>query len=418
MPTESLPPHASLNQLKNQAKDLHKAHKSGDPQVCLRIRSNFPKLSESNNETILSSHFVLQDAQLVVAREYGYESWSRLRSALSEMLLPDFLAAVREDALERAGSLLRDFPEYANVRVKGGCWSLDPDKGDTDTHTYATLYPDKGNTHTCAPIHYCAVKGRAQMAKLLLEAGADPNTLGFEGSNSPDDTGYMLPIVLTGWEGNLETMTVLLAYGADPNGQNGAAMLKALGHQNYDKCRLLIEHNYTVDLATAVGLGMIDKVKSLLRQQTPYDDGAFEEVIRQNQVEAMKLMVAAGHMGDIERPTYPADYTPLQLAASKCAADAVAHLIELGADINRVKPESKHGWDVTGTALHVACISADDPEAVRIVQMLVKAGADTSIRNADGKTAAEIAISAGRNDLAAALAVDPAVDPSDSGPDN
>ena len=60
-------------------------------------------------------------------------------------------------------------------------------------------------------------------------------------------------------------------------------------------------------------------------------------------------------------------------------------------------------------------------DALRIVQMLARAGTDTSIRNADGKTMAEVAISAGHNeDVLAALATGPdfAADPSDSGSDN
>ena len=50
----------------------------------------------------------------------------------------------------------------------------------------------------------------------------------------------------------------------------------------------------------------------------------------------------------------------------------------------------------------------DNPEALRVVQMLVTAGADTSIRNANGETAAQIATSSGRDDeIVAALGVGP-----------
>jgi len=38
----------------------------------------------------------------------------------------EILAAVRDDSLERTGALLRDFPEYANVRVKGSRLTLYP----------------------------------------------------------------------------------------------------------------------------------------------------------------------------------------------------------------------------------------------------------------------------------------------------
>ena len=97
--------------------------------------------------------------------------------------LTEFLAAVREDSLGRAASLLRDFPEFANVRVRGSFWALDPKTSDSETET-------------CAPIHYCAVHGRAQMAKLLLEAGADVNA---HASEEDNDDGTV-PIRLAAWE--------------------------------------------------------------------------------------------------------------------------------------------------------------------------------------------------------------------------
>jgi hypothetical protein len=44
-------------------------------------------------------------------------------------------------------------------------------------------------------------------------------------------------------------------------------------------------------------------------------------------------------------------FSRVQLAAYYGAADVVAYLIELEADIDRVKPKSHFGWDVTGTSL-------------------------------------------------------------------
>jgi len=409
MSARALPSVISLKQLKNQAKDLNRALKNSDPKACSRIRASFPKLSKRSDETILRARFGLQDAQLVIAREYGFESWPQLNSALFETLHPEFLTAVRDDDRKRARSLIRDFAEYANLRVSGSCWVLDPeawqarcqellDNGYIKKKSYQE---NLKKTHTCAPLHYCAVNGRSHMAELLLKAGAEVNSRGWDSAENNGDT---FPVVLAAWEGDLSTLEVILTHGGDPNADSGAAMDTALRHRAIDKCKLLIKHGATVDLAAAAGLGMTDELNSLLKTETPSDDRAFSMAVRLNQVGAMKILAKADRIGDIEA-RIDRGMTPLILAAYSGAAKALAYLIELGADINHVKAKSLYRWDVSGTALHVACAKnlAGPKEALGIVKFLVKSGIDTSIRNAEGKTAADLAAQAGLDKLAAAI---------------
>ena len=82
MQHKQLPANPSLEHLKSQAKQLLKAHKDGSPDALQRIRSFFPKLSDATDVEIQSATFGLQDAQLVIAREYGFASWTRLKEAV------------------------------------------------------------------------------------------------------------------------------------------------------------------------------------------------------------------------------------------------------------------------------------------------------------------------------------------------
>jgi uncharacterized protein len=61
-----LPARPDLGQLRNQAKDLLDAAKSGDPDATRRIRA-------------VSDRLILASAQLAVAREYGFASWPQLK---------------------------------------------------------------------------------------------------------------------------------------------------------------------------------------------------------------------------------------------------------------------------------------------------------------------------------------------------
>jgi ankyrin repeat protein len=65
----SLPPAPSLEQLRKQAKDLLRAHRAGDAAALARARAQHPRPGE---------RLKLSEAQLVIAREYGFPSWPRL----------------------------------------------------------------------------------------------------------------------------------------------------------------------------------------------------------------------------------------------------------------------------------------------------------------------------------------------------
>jgi hypothetical protein len=65
------PPNPNLTQLKNQAKDLRAALSGGDAAAAERVRTGLPGRQPAT--------VGLRDAQLVIAREYGFESWRQLK---------------------------------------------------------------------------------------------------------------------------------------------------------------------------------------------------------------------------------------------------------------------------------------------------------------------------------------------------
>ena len=77
---KSLPAQPSLIQLKHQARDLLKEFRAGTPEARARFYEHQPH-SEPSAPT-------LSDAQLVIAREYGFASWPKLKHHV------DFLADI------------------------------------------------------------------------------------------------------------------------------------------------------------------------------------------------------------------------------------------------------------------------------------------------------------------------------------
>jgi hypothetical protein len=79
MPAKLLPSNPSLDHLKYQARDLLNAFSQGDVEALARAREFHPRFARMSNDEIRAAKFPLADAQLVIAREYGFQSWSKLK---------------------------------------------------------------------------------------------------------------------------------------------------------------------------------------------------------------------------------------------------------------------------------------------------------------------------------------------------
>src|SRR5437868_934693 len=107
MMSRQLPPRPSLEQLRKQAKELLHEARNDDPVAAERLRA--PGAAHADKPK-------LADAQHAVAREYGFDTWAKLKRHV-ESLTPaqDPMAALAEafkagDA-KRLGDLLDRHPE-------------------------------------------------------------------------------------------------------------------------------------------------------------------------------------------------------------------------------------------------------------------------------------------------------------------
>src|SRR5829696_7571041 len=78
-------PMPSLENLKKQAKLVLRWHREGYFPVAQRIRLALPRHARSSDAAILGGRFTLAEAQELIARERGFQSWQALRSGLATM---------------------------------------------------------------------------------------------------------------------------------------------------------------------------------------------------------------------------------------------------------------------------------------------------------------------------------------------
>ena len=117
--TRTLPPNPSLEQFEKQAKDLRKGHQSVSTEAAERIKVYLPRLSAASVDEILQGDFSLQEAQHVIACEYGCKHWQMLCNVVAADL--NVLAGLRDTHIQE---LLRQIDQEDCTRAFNGAGSI------------------------------------------------------------------------------------------------------------------------------------------------------------------------------------------------------------------------------------------------------------------------------------------------------
>jgi ankyrin repeat protein len=138
-PTRRLPPHPNLEQLRKQAKDLLEQYRSGDSAAVAEVQ-RFERRPDP-------SAFALNDAQRVLARAYGYESWPKLKAFVDGVTVARLAEATQSGDLDQVRTMLAARPELVGMDMS------------------------ESNEHRA--LHYAVLRRDAPMVRLLMQAGAD-----------------------------------------------------------------------------------------------------------------------------------------------------------------------------------------------------------------------------------------------------
>lgn len=106
-PTRTLPEKPSLAQLRKQAKELLKAYRSGDETAIAEVE----RFERDPNP----AHCTLADAQRVLARAYGFSSWTRLKQHVDGLSAMAFCEAADSGDVAEVRRLARARPELVNA---------------------------------------------------------------------------------------------------------------------------------------------------------------------------------------------------------------------------------------------------------------------------------------------------------------
>src|SRR5579872_578350 len=93
LPTRRMREQPDLEQLKRQAKQLLSAFRAGDSAAIESVNAHY--------DNAQAAAFALHDAQLVIARSYGFDSWPKLKAYVDGVTIGRLVEAVRAGDIER-----------------------------------------------------------------------------------------------------------------------------------------------------------------------------------------------------------------------------------------------------------------------------------------------------------------------------
>jgi len=383
-----LPARPNLEQYRKLAQDLVNACTSGDrPAIgawadrwiaSLLAASNRQSRDRAANQveefairamTAGKRTCVLADAQFVIARAHGFESWPKFSAHLDVLTRAGggggapFEAAAQaivdgdEETLRR---LLREQPDLIRARSE--------------------------REHNATLLHYVSANGVegyrqntpqniVRITEILLEAGAEVEaeanvygggctTLGLVATSAhPRQAGVQNPLI-----------QLLLDHGAEiehPNlaGNDHGAVFACLANGCPEAARYLADRGARLDLVSAAGVGRLDVVQSRFdRASVPELEMAMRYAAAYGHGNVVTCMLDRGvevdaHTGDGE--------TALFYAVLSGHLDVIRLLLARGA---RPGVRTRWGGDIVGAALWRAGHGGDPDLYVKLIDVLVAAG--------------------------------------------
>lgn len=352
--SEKLSYRSALQDYQQQAEALFAELNSGDERAAWRFTWAHPRFRDMVAADVRAAAPDLADSQTVIARENGFEDWGALAEFVDVVRrdgpISRFEAAVEaviSGDLATLRSLLHENPELALAR--------------------------SSRRHRAMLLHYVAANGVEQsrqktpanaveVAKLLLEAGAEVDALGEM------------------YGGQCTTLSMLVSSCHPAN----AGVQVALAETLVDHGAVIVRPGQQSEVVTALAFGYLDTAEALARRAPPSSDfvaaaglGRRDEVIR-----------------DLPAADDASRHVALALAAQHGRVDVVELLLDAGLDPNRFNPK---GFHAHSTPLHQAAWGGH----VNVVRLLVERGARTDVRDKHHQaTPLEWAVHCKRTDVA------------------
>src|SRR5687767_14254905 len=103
--------HPDIDQLRRQARELLEVYRAQSPDAIIEVAAH--------HRTATPDTFALHDAQFVLARSYGFESWPKLKAAVEGVTTKRLHEAVQKGDLGAVRALLARRPAIVDLLREG-----------------------------------------------------------------------------------------------------------------------------------------------------------------------------------------------------------------------------------------------------------------------------------------------------------